>query len=257
MDPISASENSQALTAKDFPDGLEVVPSIESDKQVVQAEKEVAHLEEDFPIPAEKTHGDGDYAMSKENDEIAHGPKNGSPRHRTVCGMRLKLMFTLLAVATVLILGLAIGLGVGLSSKNSGKSSSESTETTPSALPPIQEAFTIGGGLNESYYSTKGAWNGSGLAYTWQTFSTDLKGQAKGEAKPVMYYQHYSGALRWMRRTDSDGWLRGSEGLEDVAVDAKNATPISAMYLIQNFTSSWHVFCEHGTLLCTSERLGC
>jgi hypothetical protein len=245
MVPKFDSGNSQASTAKDIPDGLEVVPSTQSDKQVVQAEKEVSHLEEDFSIPIERAHGDADYMTSKENVEMSQGPKYSPPRHRTVCGMRLKVLFILLAVVTLFVLGLAIGLGVGLSLKDSGEVSSEPSNNASSS-PPIQEAFSIGGGLNDSYYSSKGAWNGSGLAYTWQTFSIDQEDQPKDEA--VMYYQHYSGALRWMRRLDSARWLRGPEQVEVVAVDAKNATPISAMYLIQNQTSLWHVFCEHRIL---------
>ena len=83
MVPKFDSGNSQASTAKDIPDGLEVVPTTQSDKQVVQAEKEVSHLEEDFPIPMERAHGDADYMTSKENQEVNHGPKYSPPRHRT------------------------------------------------------------------------------------------------------------------------------------------------------------------------------
>lgn len=161
--------------------------------------------------------------------------------------MRIKMLFILLAVGTVFILGIAIGLGVGLSSKTSSESSSKPHDTTPSpsASPPVQDALRIGGSLNDSYYSTKGAWNGSGIAYNWQTFSSDLEGQPQGEQNLIVYYQHYLGAIRWMRRSDDAKWLRGSEGSEDVAADAKNATPISAVHLNQNVTKLWHVFCKH------------
>jgi hypothetical protein len=237
------SERSQALTAKDIPDGLEVAHPIEHDKQVVQAEKEVAYLEDDFPIPVEREHVEPSHGLVG-TGWGGGGENDGLPRYRTVCGIRTKLLFILLAVGTVFVLGLAIGLGVGLSPKTSSHSSPESGETATNASLPIQEASSIGGGLSDSYYSSKGAWNGSGLAHTWQTFSSDLEGQVEGEANVVMYYQHYSGALRWMRRTDTARWLRGPDSWEDVALDAKNATPISAMYLIQNYTSSVHVFCK-------------
>jgi hypothetical protein len=237
----------QALTMKNLPDGLEVARPIEHDKQVVQAEKEVSYLEDDFPIPVEREHVEPSHGWVGEAVGRwlgGDGEKSG-PHNRTVCGMRIKLLFILLAVGTVFILGLAKGLGVGLSPKASGKSSSESNGTATSASPTIQQASSIGGGLDDSYYSNKGAWNGSGLAHTWQTFSSDLEGQAKGETDVVMYYQHHSGAIRWMRRTGPTGWLRGPDIWEDVAVDAKNATPISAMYLMQNYTSLAHVFCKH------------
>jgi hypothetical protein len=82
MDPKCCSEDSQALTAKDILDGLEVVPPIEHHKQVVQAEKEVAHLEDYFTIPVERQHV-----------ELSHALKTASPLHRTVCGMQTKLLF--------------------------------------------------------------------------------------------------------------------------------------------------------------------
>ena len=247
MDPKSDRKDPQSPTAKEIPEGLEVAPPIEGDKQVVQPEKEVAFREEDYPIPIGKTQRDEEYTMSPENIELSRGPMSDSPRNRRVCGMRIKMLFILLAVGTVFILGLAIGLGVGLSSKTSSEPSSKPHDTTPSpsASPPVQDALRIGGSLNDSYYSTKGAWNGSGIAYNWQTFSSDLEGQPQGEQNLIVYYQHYLGAIRWMRRSDDAKWLRGSEGSEDVAVDAKNATPISAVHLNQNVTKLWHVFCKH------------
>lgn len=257
MNQGSDGRDAQLHMVQDIPDGLEVAHPPEGDKQVVQPEKVLAYREDDLPIPVEQSQQENDYIMSQDNAKSSDGPNEDSPKHRTVCGMRLKLLLILLAVGTVFVLGLAIGLGVGLSSKDSGKSSSDessapasATATSASSPPPTtqEEAFSIGGGLDTSYYSDKGAWNGSGLSYTWQTFSSDLEGQAKGEAKAVMYYQHHSGEIRWMRRTDNLGWLRGAEESEIVAGDAKNATPISAMYLIQDFASSWHVFCERRTL---------
>lgn len=244
----SREMDSKVHQGKDIPDGLEVAPPIEGDKQVVQPEKEVAHLEDDLPIPTETAHRGEDCKMAQEHVEKSRGPKSGSLKHREVCGMRMKLLIIILAVGTVFVLGLAIGLGVGLSSKDSGEQSAEPGDTapSPSTSPPVQEAFSIGGGLNDSYYSTKGAWNGSGIAYNWQTFSSDLQGQLQGEQHIIVYYQHYLGAIRWMRRSNNSRWLRGPEASENVAVDAKNATPISAVHLNQNLTKLWHVFCKHG-----------
>jgi len=239
----------QGRPAREIPDGLEVAPPTEGDKQTVQPEKEVAYLQDDFPIPTEESHRVEDRKEPLENVELSHGPKSGTPRQRKICGMRMKLLILLLAVATVFILGLAIGLGVGLSStKDSNEPSSEPSDTAPSpgTSPPAQEEFSIGGGLNDSYYSTKGAWNGSGIAYNWQTFAYDLNGQPQGQQNLILYYQHYQGAVRWMRRSNNSRWLRGPEVSEDVvaAGGAKDATPISAVHYNQNDTKIWHVFCK-------------
>lgn len=238
--------NDQGRPVREIPDGLEVAPATEGDKQVVQPEKEVSYLQDDFPIPVEGAHGDEDRKGPLENVELSHGPKSGT-KTRKVCGMRIKMLIILLAVGTVFILGLAIGLGVGLSStKDSSEPSSEPSDSvpSPSTSPPVQDAFSIGGGLDESYYSTKGAWNGSGIAHSWQTFSSDEEGPIQGQEYVVVYYQHHSGAVRWMRRFNDSIWLRGSDDSEDVAVDAKDATPISSVSGVLNVTYEWHVFCK-------------
>lgn len=87
-----------------------------------------------------------------------------------------------MVVVTVFVLGLAIGLGVGLSSKDTN-----TTTPTPSAavpLPiastPVEDALKIVGSVDASYYTSKGAWNGTGLAFDWQRFSSDMPGQPQG-----------------------------------------------------------------------------
>lgn len=90
--------------------------------------------------------------------------------------------------------------------------------------------FKNGGHLDPRFYSSKGAFNGSGLAATCQTFPGHV------EESVVLYYQHHSGTIRWKYMQD-DNWLGGGN-TEIVAYDAKNGTPISAVAYENNETST-------------------
>ncbi|KAF2429622.1 hypothetical protein EJ08DRAFT_670910 [Tothia fuscella] len=56
----------------------------------------------------------------------------------------------------------------------------------------------------------------------------------------VLYFQHYTGTIRWKQLRDSD-WVGGTQS-EIVAYDAKNGTPISAVAYALNGVSMWHIF---------------
>lgn len=138
---------------------------------------------------------------------------------KRICGMKRFVFWILLVGALVIIIGLSIGLGVGLTVGHS-------TESTSSGL---SSDYYIGGALNPSYYSTKGAFNGSGLALASQSFGSGEYGEL------VLYFQHYTGTIRWQRLTPV-GWTGGSES-EIVASDAKNGTTLSAVAYSLNGTS--------------------
>lgn len=219
--------------------GLEVVPSTEHDKQAVQAEKEVAHRGQDFESREKQVvepliQPDGQPSLSRE-----------PPRTPRVCGLRRGLFWGALVAGLVFVLGLAIGLGVGLGSDDSDGPTPSSTATTAPEQPsstPIDDAFKIGGGLSESFLSSEGTWNGSGIATNWQRFASNFEDATAGD-NLVMYYQHHSGVIRWMRKTDSGDWVRGPSDSEVVADDAKNSTPITAVHLNEGGRKLWHVFC--------------
>lgn len=90
--------------------------------------------------------------------------------------------------------------------------------------------FSIGGALNPAYYSTKGAFNGSGIALASQSF------EGTGHGSIVIYFQHHTGTIRWQQLTNGS-WLGGSPS-EIVAYDARNATPIAAVAYAMNGTST-------------------
>lgn len=110
--------------------------------------------------------------------------------------------------------------------------------------------FKTGGALDPKYFSTTGAFNGTGIALASQSFVDEEQGTM------VLYFQHHTGTIRWKQLRDSD-WVGGTQS-EIVASDAKNGTPISAVAYALNNTSTvcfeavlslyysnllqWHIF---------------
>lgn len=89
--------------------------------------------------------------------------------------------------------------------------------------------YCIGGALDSKYLSTKGAFNGSGIALAGESWN--------GGQKRVftLYFQHHTGDIRYMQYTTDRKWLGGTRS-ETVVTDAKNASPISAVAFLVNGT---------------------
>jgi hypothetical protein len=115
------------------------------------------------------------------------------------------------------------------SSSNSGSSGNHNIE------------YLIGGAIDPAYYSQHGAFNGSGIALASQSFASNLEKGTQGSI--VMYFQHFSGEIRWYQLTNSGEWQGGTVS-EVVAVDARNNTPLSAVSYSTGDTDTWHVFCK-------------
>jgi hypothetical protein len=233
--------------------GLEVAPARDdkyfvsngdqSDKQLIAAEdeKEVSQSARSLQAPL----------MSLDPSE----PELQKPaRSRRICGLK-RAVFWAILVAALLAIALAVGLGVGLTSSKSDTASSASpitsnatsTSSTASSATPTaaSEKLHIGGSMNPSYYTNTGAWNGSGISYVWQNFTQDWDDILRtNEYSHVVYFQHHSGEIHWMRQTSDYSWKEGPEDLLVVAADARNSTPISAVQYTANGTNYWNVFCE-------------
>jgi hypothetical protein len=113
---------------------------------------------------------------------------------------------------------------------------------TPTTSPrPPKPTFTgnpdyyIGGAIDPSYYSTKGAFNGTGIALAGESYVGTEHGIVN------IYFQHHSGDIRWTQLSPDYTWQGGSKS-ETVATDAKNSTPISAVAYALNSTNKWHIF---------------
>jgi len=89
----------------------------------------------------------------------------------------------------------------------------------------------IGGSLNAEYFSTKGAFNGSGIALAGESWNPP---GATGTLF-TLYFQHHTGAIRYLKYTSGQKWVGGGI-TETVATNAKNATPISAVAYAANST---------------------
>lgn len=95
--------------------------------------------------------------------------------------------------------------------------------------------FLIGGAINPAYYSTTGAFNGSGIAIASASFLS--------EGQITLFFQHHTGTIRYMQLLNNGDWIGGTSS-EIVAGDARNGTPIAAVPYDNNGKSTWHVFCE-------------
>ncbi|KAM0715748.1 hypothetical protein Q7P37_008262 [Cladosporium fusiforme] len=222
--------------------GLEVVPVNDRHKQVVQPEKEVTQAGYDFESREKQVaqpliRPDGPPSLS-----------HGRPKDHRICGLKRVLFWGLLMAALVFVLGLAIGLGVGLGTDDS--SDSETQDPTTTAAPtqptatPIADTFKIGSSISERYHSEEGAWNGTGIATNWQRFASNFEYAKPGVDNLVIYYQHHSGTIRWMRQTKDGDFTRMPSNQEIVAEDAKNSTPIAAVHLAdyERGLKLWHIF---------------
>ena len=73
-----------------------------------------------------------------------------------------------------------------------------------------------------------------------QSFATNEQGSS--EESLVMYFQHWTGQIRWMRLGDDGQWT-GGDSTTVVATNAKDHTPISAVSYVWDGVSFWRVFC--------------
>lgn len=128
---------------------------------------------------------------------------------------------------------------------HSHRSASSAQSSSSSQPNPNENQYLIGGALNPQYFSTLGAFNGSGIALASQSFASSLQAATQGSL--VMYFQHWTGQIRWIQLSNTGSWIGGSYS-QIVANDAKNSTPISAVSYSINGTSTWHIFCEFCSL---------
>ena len=152
-------------------------------------------------------------------------------RRKRICGLgkgTFIALVLLVVLGLVLGIGLGVGLGVGLKHKHNTSSSSK-----PSALAGSlgTSDYSIGGALNSAYYSNKGAFNGSGIALASESFDGTTHGDL------VMYFQHWTGQIRWQELNDQGQWV-GGDITTVVASDAKNSTPLSAVAYALNQSST-------------------
>ena len=220
--------NAQSLAL--MPAGLEVVPSVTRRRSSSQSGKEaLARVNVHSGLETCETALHYDPPLRSSRQRI---------QNRRFFGARCGLCFAFLLL---LILGLALGVGLGVGlgfdrSRSHSTTSSTSHESTNSTDNVAETR--IGGNLDAAYYSTNGAWNGTAFS-TLQRVSPETT-----SSYPILYFQHYSGDVRWMELLPNGSWIGGTS-LETVANDAKNNTPISAVTWILKEVTHTHVFCTY------------
>jgi hypothetical protein len=176
-------------------------------------------------------------------DGPEHMPPPVPPKDDRKCGMKKRSFFILITCIGIFIVALALGLGLGLGlglkkdkyvhndpryySRKSLTSRRNDTKTDPFCRD--NPDLCIGGSLNAEYFSTNGAFNGTGIALAGESWN---KGQRRIF---TLYFQHHSGDIRFMQYTTDRQWIGGTKA-QTVAIDAKDASPISAVSFAINAT---------------------
>lgn len=138
-----------------------------------------------------------------------------------------KKRFILAIIGIVLvIIAIAVGVGVGVGLGTSGNHSSSSSSSSIGKDP----LYAMGGALNPAYFSTEGAFNGSGVALADVNFGLDNS--------LYVFYQRYTGELEQLIYGSDGSWRFVTE----VANDAKNSTPLSTVAYIVDSIATWHLF---------------
>ena len=138
-------------------------------------------------------------------------------------GLTRKLFLAAIIALVLLIIAIAVGVGVGVglgTSKHHGSSSKSNKD-------PL---YAIGGAYDPKYYSTEGAFNGSGIALADVNFGLDNS--------IYVFYQSYTGEVEQIIYESDGSW----NFVTQVATNAKNSTPLSTVAYIVDYVATWHLF---------------
>ncbi|KAH9832708.1 hypothetical protein Tdes44962_MAKER00188 [Teratosphaeria destructans] len=159
-------------------------------------------------------------------------PQAPAAKQRRLCTKTRLWAIALLGVVLAIIVAIVVGLRVGLATKKPDSRHS-------SSMSDVDPRYSIGGAIDPVYFSTRGAFNGSGIAFASQSFSPSIQTSTHGIA--TVYFQYYDGTVRFVQLSPEGKW-QGGDISTIVASDARNSTPLSAVSYSVNGTSSWHLF---------------
>lgn len=152
---------------------------------------------------------------------ISQGEED-KPR-RYLFGLTKKKFIVAIVALVLLIIGIAVGVGVGV-----GLGTSH--DDSPSNSTDKDSLYSMGGALNPAYYSTEGAFNGSGIALADVNFGIDNS--------LYIFYQKHTGEIEQLIYKADGSWTFVTQ----VATDAKNSTPLSTVAYIVDSVATWHLF---------------
>jgi hypothetical protein len=198
----------------------EIIEPILQPSHTLPSEKEPAYTTEKEAVynGAEKEAVyDPDDWKEVHQHEVAELPITTTQQKRKICGLSKIWCLSLTALIIILIIAVAVALGATLGRRHS-----------PS--PTVNSNYTIGGALDPEYFSTTGAFNGSGIALASVNFGVD--------ASLFIFFQHYSGEIRSMILEADGSWVN----TVIVSTNARNGTPISAVAYVNEENANWHIF---------------
>lgn len=191
-----------------------------------EQEKEVAHS---YPYSSTELAARTNGLWSEKRENAPCLSTGQSEEQPTICGIKARTFWITSGVVLAILILLGVGLGAGL---GIGLTSGDKNHAATSSADP---RFALGGAINPAYYSTSGAFNGSGIGFA----GAAMKSTEKGEYS--IYYQHHSGQIRYVQ-LDSNNKFLGGTSSEIVASDARNATRLSVVQYVLDAVSIWHVF---------------
>jgi hypothetical protein len=128
-----------------------------------------------------------EYGTEKEVTQIDLRERPGfqAQQKKRICGLTTKVFWILLALLLLLLAAVGAGVGAGLGVKHHTASSTTSASATPTSshvgtTPTFtgNPEYNIGGVINPAYYSKKGAFNGSGIAFAGSSLKSVDKGMS-------------------------------------------------------------------------------
>lgn len=210
-----------------------------TDPEVVydDQEKEVVYTEQPYskafaqqqdPVPGIRYQNSGDRPQvwsALDHDDLEEEEK---PRKRPL----YKRWKFILGVVTIIVL-VAIGTALAAVLVNMRKNRSGSSNRIGKNKSNVDVNKSVGGYINDAYYSKSGAWNGSGIAIA--AANTDLN-QAI-----YAFYQDHTGTIQYTLMNAQARWsLVGPVNAD--SPKALNGTPLSAVQHQIGNERIWHLF---------------
>lgn len=205
----------------------------EQGKEVVYTEQPVSkafsHHQDPVPGIQHRNSGDRPQVWSaidrmEPDDYYSHVRRPRKPLYK-----RWKFILAI----TVLLLLVAIGVGLAAVFINMRRNKSGSSTRIGKNNPNVDLNKSVGGYINDAYYSTSGAWNGSGIAIA--AANTDLN-QAI-----YAFYQDYTGTIQYTLMNPQGEWtLVGPVNADSPR--ALNGTPLSTVQHQIGHERVWHLF---------------
>ena len=151
-----------------------------------------------------------------------------------------KWWFWLILLLLIIAIAVGVGCGVALGTKKSNKpappaatNGTTPTNTTTPDNPNVDIQTSIGGQINNAYYSESGAWNGSGIAIAAADSTTDQSIYA--------FYQDAAGAIQYTLMNPQYQWSVIGP-VNSGSYKALNGTPLSTVKHTIGDQQVWHLF---------------